>query len=118
MESDGRNMMENNYAYSRRLLDWCQEEEVPLIYASSASVYGAGPDFREERSYEKPLNVYGYSKFLFDQYVRSISRTAMSVSNSTAPSPTYHWSISCKARARACTRLHLTSTRRRATMLR
>jgi ADP-L-glycero-D-manno-heptose 6-epimerase len=66
MESDGRYMMENNYAYSRRLLDWCQEEDVPLLYASSASVYGAGACFREERACEKPLNVYGYSKFLFD----------------------------------------------------
>jgi ADP-L-glycero-D-manno-heptose 6-epimerase len=54
------------------LLDWCQEEMAPFIYASSASVYGAGPDFREERRCEKPLNVYGYSKFLFDQHVRSI----------------------------------------------
>jgi ADP-L-glycero-D-manno-heptose 6-epimerase len=70
MESDGRYMMENNYRYSKRLLDWCQEAEVPLLYASSASVYGAGPDFREERSCERPLNVYGYSKFLFDQLVR------------------------------------------------
>jgi ADP-L-glycero-D-manno-heptose 6-epimerase len=70
MESDGRYMMDNNYRYSKLLLDWCQEEEVPLIYASSASVYGAGPDFREERSCERPLNVYGYSKFLFDQLVR------------------------------------------------
>jgi ADP-L-glycero-D-manno-heptose 6-epimerase len=72
MESDGRFMMENNYEYSRRLLDWCQEEMAPFLYASSASVYGAGPDFREERRCEKPLNVYGYSKFLFDQHVRSI----------------------------------------------
>jgi ADP-L-glycero-D-manno-heptose 6-epimerase len=70
MESDGRYMMENNYRYSKLLLDWCQEEEVPLLYASSASVYGAGPEFREERSCEGPLNVYGYSKFLFDQLVR------------------------------------------------
>ena len=70
METDGRYMLDNNYAYSRRLLEWCQEEEAPLIYASSASVYGAGPEFREERRFEKPLNVYGYSKFLFDQYVR------------------------------------------------
>jgi ADP-L-glycero-D-manno-heptose 6-epimerase len=70
MEADGRYMMENNYRYSKRLLDWCQEAEVPLLYASSASVYGAGPDFREERSCERPLNVYGYSKFLFDQLVR------------------------------------------------
>ncbi|HEU5178808.1 MAG TPA: ADP-glyceromanno-heptose 6-epimerase [Burkholderiales bacterium] len=72
MESDGRYMMENNYEYSKRLLEWCQGEKVPLIYASSASVYGAGPEFREERRCEKPLNVYGYSKFLFDQYVRGI----------------------------------------------
>jgi ADP-L-glycero-D-manno-heptose 6-epimerase len=74
MESDGRYMMENNYAYSRRLLEWCQEEETPLIYASSASVYGAGPDYREERACERPLNVYAYSKFLFDQGVRAMLR--------------------------------------------
>jgi len=70
MESDGRYMMENNYRYSKQLLDWCQEDEVPLLYASSASVYGSGPQFREERAAERPLNVYGYSKFLFDQLVR------------------------------------------------
>jgi ADP-L-glycero-D-manno-heptose 6-epimerase len=75
METDGRYMLDNNYAYSRRLLEWCQDEEVPLIYASSASVYGAGPEFREERRCEKPLNVYGYSKFLLDQYVRRILET-------------------------------------------
>jgi ADP-L-glycero-D-manno-heptose 6-epimerase len=73
METDGRYMLDNNYTYSKRLLEWCQEEEVPLIYASSASVYGAGPEFREERRCEKPLNVYGYSKFLFDQYVRRVA---------------------------------------------
>ena len=72
MESDGRYMLENNYEFSKRLLHWCQEEEVPFLYASSASVYGAGPEFREERRCEKPLNVYGYSKFLFDQYVRRL----------------------------------------------
>ncbi|HEX7250440.1 MAG TPA: ADP-glyceromanno-heptose 6-epimerase [Burkholderiales bacterium] len=76
MESDGRYMMENNYRYSVRLLDWCQEEQVPLLYASSAAVYGAGPEFREERACEKPLNVYGYSKFLFDQYVRRVFASA------------------------------------------
>ena len=76
MESDGRYMLDNNYGYSKRLLEWCQEEETPFIYASSASVYGAGPQFREERASEKPLNVYGYSKFLFDQYVRRIEPAA------------------------------------------
>jgi ADP-L-glycero-D-manno-heptose 6-epimerase len=70
MESDGRYMMENNYAYSKALFDWCQDEEVPLIYASSAAVYGPGREFGETRENEDPLNVYAYSKFLFDQYVR------------------------------------------------
>ncbi|HET7201689.1 MAG TPA: ADP-glyceromanno-heptose 6-epimerase [Burkholderiales bacterium] len=70
METDGRFMMENNYRYSMALLDFCLEDEVPLIYASSAAVYGASATFREERKFEAPLNVYGYSKFLFDQAVR------------------------------------------------
>jgi len=70
MESNGRYMMENNYRYSAELLDFCQAEEVPLIYASSASVYGAGSVFREEPAHERPLNIYGYSKLLFDNLVR------------------------------------------------
>ncbi|HEY6897962.1 MAG TPA: ADP-glyceromanno-heptose 6-epimerase [Rhodocyclaceae bacterium] len=70
METDGAYMMENNYRYSLAMLDWCLDQEVPLLYASSASVYGGGSVFREERSHEGPLNVYGYSKFLFDQIVR------------------------------------------------
>ena len=70
METDGRYMMENNYRYSLDLLDWCQSRALPFIYASSASVYGAGRVFTEAREHEAPLNVYGYSKFLFDQLVR------------------------------------------------
>jgi ADP-L-glycero-D-manno-heptose 6-epimerase len=70
MEHDGHYMMENNYRYSVDLLDWCQHAAVPFIYASSASVYGAGRIFSEKREHEGPLNVYGYSKFLFDQVVR------------------------------------------------
>ena len=69
-ETDGRYMMQNNYQYSRELFDYCTDEEIPYVYASSAAVYGAGPEFREDRACESPLNVYGYSKFLFDQYVR------------------------------------------------
>ncbi|MBS0321795.1 MAG: ADP-glyceromanno-heptose 6-epimerase [Proteobacteria bacterium] len=78
MEQDGRYMMQNNYRYSVRLADYCQDNDVPLLYASSASVYGAGTVFREERACEAPLNIYGYSKFLFDQYVRRLlpERTA------------------------------------------
>ncbi len=69
-ESDGRYMMRNNYGYSRSLLDFCIRDEVHLIYASSAAVYGAGREFREDPECEMPLNVYGYSKLLFDQLVR------------------------------------------------
>jgi len=70
MEGDGHYMMENNYRYSMILLDWCQDQDVQFLYASSAATYGSTDTFREERQYEGPLNVYGYSKFLFDQIVR------------------------------------------------
>ncbi len=70
METDGRYMMANNYRYSVALLDFCMDQEVPYLYASSASVYGGGRVFKESRDFEGPLNVYGYSKFLFDQVVR------------------------------------------------
>jgi len=70
METDGRYMMANNYRYSSSLLDFCLDQEAAYLYASSASVYGGGRIFRESREHEGPLNVYGYSKFLFDQVVR------------------------------------------------
>jgi thioester reductase-like protein len=70
METDGRYMMRNNYSYSVTLLQHCQNNDVPLLYASSAAVYGGSTTFKEAREHEAPLNVYGYSKFLFDEYVR------------------------------------------------
>ncbi len=70
METDGRYMMENNFRYSMALLEFCAARGIPLIYASSAAVYGGSDRFVEEREVERPLNVYGYSKFLFDQMVR------------------------------------------------
>lgn len=70
-EWDGRYMLENNYRYSTELLEYCLAERIPLLYASSAAVYGASAEFGEsDPSLERPLNVYGYSKLLFDQYVR------------------------------------------------
>jgi ADP-L-glycero-D-manno-heptose 6-epimerase len=69
-EWDGRYMMQNNYAYSRRLLHHCLERAIPFLYASSAAVYGASPRFAEDPANERPLNVYGYSKLQFDRYVR------------------------------------------------
>jgi len=76
METDGRYMMENNFRYTSTLLDFCLDHEVQFLYASSASVYGAGRVFKEARAHEGPLNVYGYSKFLFDQVVRQRAASA------------------------------------------
>lgn len=70
VEQDGRLMMDNNYRYSCDLLQACEEQHVQLVYASSAAVYGANSDFREVRACERPLNVYAYSKCLFDHKVR------------------------------------------------
>jgi ADP-L-glycero-D-manno-heptose 6-epimerase len=69
-EWDGRYMMRNNFEYSRVLFHVCQDRRVPFIYASSASVYGGGQVFAEDPANERPLNVYGYSKLAFDQYLR------------------------------------------------
>ncbi len=69
-EWNGKYMMDNNYTYSCELLEACQRNKIPFLYASSASVYGNGPVFKVDSDYEKPLNVYGYSKLLFDQFVR------------------------------------------------
>ena len=69
-ERNGRFMMDNNYQVTLELFEYCQAKAVPFIYASSAAVYGAGPNYVEALSNEAPLNVYGYSKFLFDQVVR------------------------------------------------
>jgi ADP-L-glycero-D-manno-heptose 6-epimerase len=77
-EWNGRFMMENNYAYSKALLHWCLDHQVPFLYASSAAVYGASDEFREDLNCEKPLNVYGYSKWQFDQYVRRLMPTVKS----------------------------------------
>ena len=69
-EWDGRYMLDNNFSYSKAVLHHCIEHRLPLIYASSAAVYGLGEVFREDPALERPLNVYGYSKALFDAWVR------------------------------------------------
>jgi ADP-L-glycero-D-manno-heptose 6-epimerase len=70
-EWDGRFMLENNFEYSKVLLHYCQYIGIPFLYASSAATYGGSEVFVEAPEHEKPLNVYGYSKLLFDQYVRA-----------------------------------------------
>ena len=70
MEHNGRYMLDTNYRCSKDLLDACMAQGTRLLYASSAATYGASTTFREEPAFEQPLNVYGYSKLLFDQVVR------------------------------------------------
>lgn len=70
MEQNGVYMMENNYRYTLTLFRWAQELKIPFIYASSAATYGPRTEFIEDIRYEQPLNVYGYSKYLFDQVLR------------------------------------------------
>ena len=77
-EWDGKFMMNNNYEYSKDLLHYCLEREIPFIYASSAATYGNNTTFVESLENERPINVYGYSKFAFDQYVRRILPEATS----------------------------------------
>lgn len=76
MEGNGRYMLETNYRCSKDLLDICQAKGTRLLYASSAAVYGASTAFRESAEHERPLNVYGYSKLLFDNIVRRALPTA------------------------------------------
>jgi ADP-L-glycero-D-manno-heptose 6-epimerase len=81
MESDGAYMMRNNFGVSCQLFEACQAQDARLLYASSAAVYGGSDTFKESPEYEKPLNVYGYSKLLFDQWVRR--KTAMFTTQKT-----------------------------------
>lgn len=75
---DVRYLLDNNYGYSVRLLNYCIEKEVPFIYASSAAVYGLGKrGFRESPECEEPINPYGFSKYLFDRYVRRILKKGL-----------------------------------------
>jgi ADP-L-glycero-D-manno-heptose 6-epimerase len=78
MEHNGRYMLDTNYRCSKDLLDACQAQGTRLLYASSAATYGGSETFREDPAFEKPLNVYGYSKLLFDNIVRRMLPRATS----------------------------------------
>jgi ADP-L-glycero-D-manno-heptose 6-epimerase len=70
LEDDGCYMMDNNFTYSKELLHFALDRKIPLVYASTAAVYGASTSFTELPVNERPLNIYGYSKLVFDNYVR------------------------------------------------
>ncbi len=71
-EWDGQYLMDVNYNYSKALLHYCLEHDTSLIYASSAAVYGSSEDFTPNLAKERPLNLYGYTKLLFDRYVNKV----------------------------------------------
>jgi ADP-L-glycero-D-manno-heptose 6-epimerase len=77
-EADGRFMLDNNFTFSKELLHWALDGRVPFVYASSASVYGLARHCAETPECEGPLNVYAYSKWLFDSYVRRLLPRASS----------------------------------------
>ena len=72
-ERDADYLWENNYLYSRRLAEWAMKQNIRFIYASSAATYGDGTlgfdDDHGKISKLKPINMYGYSKQLFDLWV-------------------------------------------------
>jgi ADP-L-glycero-D-manno-heptose 6-epimerase len=75
METDEGYIMRNNYEYSKSLLNFCLEQGIRFIYASSASVYGNGENgFKEEDFCKSPLNLYALSKSRFDDYVLQIKK--------------------------------------------
>lgn len=77
-EWDGKYVMKNNYEYTVELFNFATAHRIPFFYASSAATYGGGSVFKEGRENEGPLNVYGYSKFLFDEYLRARMATLKS----------------------------------------
>src|SRR5580704_9070202 len=70
LEDDGRYMMDNNFTYSKELLHFGLRHAIPFVYASTAAIYGSSTKFREAPANERPLNIYGFSKLAFDNYVR------------------------------------------------
>ena len=78
MEWNGDFVLKVNYQFSKKILDFSIREKIPFIYASSASVYGLVKDSQITEANERPINLYAYSKLLFDQYVRSVLPSAQS----------------------------------------
>jgi ADP-L-glycero-D-manno-heptose 6-epimerase len=77
MATDGRYVLDNNFTCSKELFHYCRQHGAPFLYASSASVYGAGDRFIESPEFESTLNAYAYSKLLFDNYIRKQGDTGI-----------------------------------------
>jgi len=72
LEDDGRYMMDNNFTASKEILHFALDRSIPLVYASTAAVYGASQNFAPIPANEHPLNIYGWSKLVFDNYLRRL----------------------------------------------
>jgi len=70
---DGRYMIENNFTFSKSILHFALASKVPLVYASSAAVYGSASAFAPSAENERPLNLYALSKLAFDNHVRAVA---------------------------------------------
>lgn len=74
VEKDSHFLLENNYRYSKRLAQFAFEHDIRFIYASSAATYGDGSlgfsDAHKKLEAYQPLNMYGYSKHLFDLWLK------------------------------------------------
>lgn len=72
LEDNGEYMMDNNFTYSKELLHFALDHQIPFVYASTAAVYGLSKEFKESPDNERPLNIYGFSKLVFDNYLRKL----------------------------------------------
>lgn len=74
--TDGKYLMDNNYQFSCNIMNICMLNKIPLVYASSASVYGDSTNFDDNSNDYQPNNMYGYSKLLADKY--ALTKTTQS----------------------------------------
>lgn len=75
---DQKRMLQHNLEAFRALLAHCLQKKIPLVYASSAGVYGNEPPPQKENGPLRPLNIYGYSKLLMDRLVGRVAKGAQS----------------------------------------
>ena len=73
---DGKYLMSNNFQYSCNIMNICATNDIPLVYASSASVYGDSTTFNDLSDDYQPNNMYGFSKLQADKYARKLMKKA------------------------------------------
>jgi len=74
--TDGKYLMSNNYQFTCNIMNICASNQIPLVYASSASVYGDSEEFKDDSDDYRPNNMYGFSKLQADKYARGLMKTS------------------------------------------